>query len=245
MQDQFDTTGETTRERAGELPGEQPDMQSRDALTTKDIVSAGKRTNPEPATQQDYREAIPEEYRQADATTAPRYLSGDVTDATDAPMRRDTALNQPSQGDVGHAATPGPQARLNPLGAGVARDERAQDVEGSRAAGAGPDESAMHTAGWQGQGAASSPASLLSSEATGAYQARWDAVQTAFVDNPRRVVEQADSLVAEVMQRLAEMFAQERAHLERQWDQGGDVSTENLRLALQRYRSFFQRLLST
>lgn len=242
MQDQFDTTGETARERAGELPGEQPDMQSRDTLTTQDIVSAGKRTNPESATQQDYREAIPEDYRQADAASAPRSLSADATDAT---MRRDTALNQSSQGDVGYAATPGPQARLNPLGAGVARDERAQDVEGSRAAGAGPDESAMHAPGWQGQGAASSPDSLLSSEATGAYQARWDAVQTAFVDNPRRVVEQADSLVAEVMQRLAEMFAQERAHLERQWDQGGDVSTENLRLALQRYRSFFQRLLST
>lgn len=90
-----------------------------------------------------------------------------------------------------------------------------------------------------------SPTPLLSSEATGAYQARWDAIQTAFVDEPRRVVEQADGLVAEMMQRLAETFAHERANLERHWDQGGNVSTEELRLALQRYRSFFQRLLST
>ncbi len=58
------------------------------------------------------------------------------------------------------------------------------------------------------------------------------------------MVEQADSLVAELMQQLTETFAQECARLEQQWDQSGDVSTEDLRLALQRYRSFFQRLLS-
>jgi hypothetical protein len=50
--------------------------------------------------------------------------------------------------------------------------------------------------------------------------------------------------VAQVMKRLAEVFAEERSSLERQWDRGDDVSTEDLRIALQRYRSFFQRLLS-
>ena len=59
-----------------------------------------------------------------------------------------------------------------------------------------------------------------------------------------RAVEQADSLVADVMKRLAESFAGERANLERQWDRGGDVTTEDLRVALQRYRSFFDRLLT-
>jgi len=73
---------------------------------------------------------------------------------------------------------------------------------------------------------------------------RWDSVQAGFVDEPRRAVEQADSLVAGTMKRLAEMFAEERAKLEGQWDRGDDVSTEDLRLALQRYRSFFGRLLS-
>jgi hypothetical protein len=63
------------------------------------------------------------------------------------------------------------------------------------------------------------------------------------VDEPRRTVEQADELVAEVMKRLAEGFAAERERLEQQWGRGEDVSTEDLRLALQRYRSFFQRLL--
>jgi len=73
---------------------------------------------------------------------------------------------------------------------------------------------------------------------------RWSDIQTAFVDEPRRSVEQADSLVAEVMKRLAEGFANERGSLEHQWDRGDNVTTEDLRVALQRYRSFFDRLLS-
>ena len=87
-------------------------------------------------------------------------------------------------------------------------------------------------------------APLFSSEEARELRARWDAVQGAFVDEPRQAVEQADSLVAGAMKRLAEMFADERAALERQWDRGDDVSTEDLRLALRRYRSFFGRLLS-
>jgi len=73
---------------------------------------------------------------------------------------------------------------------------------------------------------------------------RWKGVQTAFVVEPRRAVEQADGLVASAMKRLAEVFAQERSKLENQWDRGDNVSTEDLRIALQRYRSFFHRLLS-
>ena len=73
---------------------------------------------------------------------------------------------------------------------------------------------------------------------------RWSEVQTGFVDEPRRAVEQADSLVASATKRLAEVFAEERSKLEGQWDRGDNVSTEDLRIALQRYRSFFHRLLS-
>ncbi|MGC2257062.1 MAG: hypothetical protein WA198_10340 [Candidatus Sulfotelmatobacter sp.] len=75
-------------------------------------------------------------------------------------------------------------------------------------------------------------------------RSRWSSVQTAFVDEPRRAVEQADGLVASAMKRLAEVFAEERSKLEKQWDRGDNVSTEDLRVALQRYRSFFRRLLS-
>jgi len=75
-------------------------------------------------------------------------------------------------------------------------------------------------------------------------RARWDGVQASFVDEPRRAVKEADNLVAMAMKRLAEQFADERGRLESQWDKGDDVSTEDLRIAMQRYRSFFGRLLS-
>ena len=73
---------------------------------------------------------------------------------------------------------------------------------------------------------------------------RWKEIQTGFVDEPRKAVEQADGLLASAMKRLAEMFAEERSKLEQQWDRGDTVSTEDLRVALQRYRTFFHRLLS-
>lgn len=76
------------------------------------------------------------------------------------------------------------------------------------------------------------------------FRARWDAVQVGFVDEPRHAVEEADGLVAAAMKRLAEIFAEERAKLESQWGRGDQVSTEELRVALRRYRSFFGRLLS-
>jgi len=74
--------------------------------------------------------------------------------------------------------------------------------------------------------------------------AQWKEIQTRFVDEPQQAVRDADALVANVMQRLAQMFASERAQLEAQWAGGGDPSTEDLRLGLQRYRSFFERLLT-
>jgi hypothetical protein len=85
---------------------------------------------------------------------------------------------------------------------------------------------------------------LFDEAATGQLRDRWSDVQAGFVDEPRSAVEHADALVAEVMQQLAQGFATERQHLEQQWSRGADVSTEDLRLALQRYRSFFDRLLS-
>jgi hypothetical protein len=76
------------------------------------------------------------------------------------------------------------------------------------------------------------------------FRARWDQAQTSFVDEPRQAVEQADSLVANVVKRIAEQFSAERATLEQQWAKGDNVSTEDLRQALRRYRSFFDRLLT-
>jgi hypothetical protein len=85
---------------------------------------------------------------------------------------------------------------------------------------------------------------LFAGEDADRFRAQWQEIQGRFVDDPRSAVEEGDSLVATLMQRLAETFADERANLEKQWDGEGDVSTEDLRVALQRYRSFFDRLLS-
>jgi hypothetical protein len=85
---------------------------------------------------------------------------------------------------------------------------------------------------------------LFASDQSERFTGRWHEIQTSFVDQPRDAVAEADALVADLMQRLAASFSQERERLEAQWDRGDDVSTEDLRVALTRYRSFFDRLLS-
>lgn len=86
---------------------------------------------------------------------------------------------------------------------------------------------------------------LLPGDQTDRFEQRWNEIQGSFVDEPRRAVEQADTLVAELMQELASGFSDTRSRLEEQWDEDeGEVSTEDLRVALTRYRSFFNRLLS-
>jgi len=118
-----------------------------------------------------------------------------------------------------------------------------------------PRQNDVHAAGTSGNGVAAAgtatapatdeqAAPLFSPEEAKEFRARWDTIQGGFVDEPRRAVEQADSLVAGTMKRLAEVFADERANLEGRWNRGDNVSTEDLRLALRRYRSFFGRLLS-
>ena len=87
-------------------------------------------------------------------------------------------------------------------------------------------------------------AELFTPEAAQAYRADWDNVQIGFVDDPRRAVRQADELVAQVMKTLAESFASQRISIETDVGQDEQASTENLRVALRRYRSFFERLLS-
>lgn len=86
-------------------------------------------------------------------------------------------------------------------------------------------------------------APLLPADRAEDFRSRWNDIQTGFVDE-RDAVENADALVAEVMQHLAQTFADERQKLESQWGRGDNVSTEDLRIGLQRYRSFFSRLLS-
>ena len=122
---------------------------------------------------------------------------------------------------------------------GRARGETAEDMPLAR-----EDEPDADTSG-QAAADSEATAALLPAEQSDRFEQRWHEIQTSFVDEPRQAVEQADTLVAELMQELASGFSETRSGLEAQWDNDGeDVSTEDLRVALTRYRSFFNRLLS-
>jgi hypothetical protein len=104
-------------------------------------------------------------------------------------------------------------------------------------------ETATHAAPIMGTNAGSS-AALLSHEESEHFRTRWNEIQGKFVDEPRSAVQQADALVSEVVEEMTRMFANEHGLLKSQWNQGSDVSTEDLRKALQRYRTFFNRLVT-
>ncbi|MFF3085323.1 hypothetical protein ACFVRB_09770 [Streptomyces nojiriensis] len=110
--------------------------------------------------------------------------------------------------------------------------ERGDELPTDREAGTGP-----------ARAGADEP--LLGAEDTADYRKAWSEIQGRFVDDPQEAVRSADTLVAEVMQSLARTFSAHKQGLEEQWGQGGQVATEELRLALQHYRSFFNRLLNT
>jgi hypothetical protein len=165
---------------------------------------------------------------------------------------RDLVLNDPATGgarrsrrdpeaDEPMGPEPSPGGAGDQESAGVASG---QDEQPSQAASSSSVTQVAPQAPPSG-GRTGDEAPLLSHELTADYQRRWEEVQTRFVDEPRGAVQDADGLVATVMHQLAEGFARERAQLEAQWDRGEDISTEDLRVALTRYRSFFQRLLAT
>ena len=86
--------------------------------------------------------------------------------------------------------------------------------------------------------------SLFGDDELTSFRGRWDEIQTGFVDEPRDAVEKADALVADLVERITASFSEARSSLESQWSQGEEASTEDLRVALTRYRTFFKRLLA-
>ncbi|QTE02530.1 hypothetical protein [Streptomyces cyanogenus] len=127
-----------------------------------------------------------------------------------------------------------------------------QDAEDTAAGGGtGTDADASAPESAETPAATGAPASddeapqLLTDDEERTFRDRWQAIQNRFVDDPREAVHDADALVADVMQTLASTFAQHKKDLESQWAEGEKVDTEELRGALRRYRSFFNRLLST
>ena len=137
------------------------------------------------------------------------------------PLRKDNEAEELTTADLAQGPGPAKAEELGPKP--VASERSAKEQAGLKAEDATP---------------------LFPNNELEGLRSRWKEIQTAFVDEPRKAVEQADGLVASAMKRLAEVFAEERSKLEKQWDGGDNVSTEDLRVALQRYRSFFHRLLS-
>jgi hypothetical protein len=227
-------------------------------LTTRDLAgTSDERRSEDDATALPPRDDAPAGERidePAATSAAMKEPRGD-----DVPYDRDGALDEPGAREAG--TTPPGAGRsgaewsggaAGAAGAGTAeRGTTATEATTDPGPGArgttGPaaGETAGSTTPGSGTGdPTADTAELLPEAERGDLQRQWEGIQTGFVDEPRQTVEQADALVATVMQRLAEGFAQERDRLEQQWGRGEDISTEDLRVALQRYRSFFQRLLS-
>ena len=138
-------------------------------------------------------------------------------------------MNPPTDIDNETASRPAERLSTRDLAAGTAVRQAREEINGP-------------ASGLNGREGEATP--LFESGEAETLRNSWTEIQTKFVDEPRRSVEEADQLVASAMKRLAEIFANERESLEKNWDRGDDVSTEDLRIALQRYRSFFDRLLS-
>jgi hypothetical protein len=209
-------------------------MEHKEAMTTDERSSSDERPRP-------------------DEGLSTRDLASPNDRTTDA-GEGDAATDVRSSGNTSTAAGPGAQASTQAdtaqqddalrRGDALAQVD-AMPQDGAESQGDGPIEGAPSAGTSQAADPSGSEAPLVPTDMSATFQQRWKVIQTRFVDEPRGAVEDADGLVATLMQQLAEGFAKERERLEAQWDRGEDISTEDLRVALQRYRSFFQRLLST
>jgi hypothetical protein len=166
------------------------------------------------------------------------------------PEQRVAAATTSDQ-QVGAEEEPGRERRGTPTQEPASPEPTSQTSEGPTSRERGPTSTAEVAQRLEGEGASEraaeeeQPQPLLADDEADRFRGHWESIQAGFVDEPQRAVRDADALVAEVMQRLADTFARERSSLEEQWDRGDQVSTEDLRVALQRYRSFFQRLMAT
>jgi hypothetical protein len=142
-------------------------------------------------------------------------------------------LAQPDQPSAAAEQTDVPAAQAEPVPAGDESTSRTQ----TQAPDTRSETSAASTE-------SSSEESLFASDDLSGLRSHWDEVQAAFVDDPQQCVQRADALVAQVVEQLTTGFSEARARLEAQWARGEEASTEDLRLALKRYREFFQRLLA-
>ncbi len=175
----------------------------------------------------------------------PNGPAGDVTTSEDDVRDAPGPEGQPEVYDQAPPVTEGTRRPVDAETQVPANEQIAPPGEARTEASARDDTEAAPQSRDAAGSASNAGGSLLPADMDATFQQRWKEIQTRFVDEPRGAVEDADGLVANLMQQLAEGFAKERERLEAQWGRGEDISTEDLRVALQRYRSFFQRLLST
>ena len=203
-------------------------------LTTEQIASArpmAPREDVPPAAQDDFPAAAQDDFPPAPRDDFPAAAQDDFpATAGDHGYDDDNAARlaaglAPSEDADRGAQVADREPRVADRGAQVA-DRGAQDPGGSVAADPG------------------ARASLLEDGEQQSIIMRWKDIQAEFVDEPTKAIQEADALVAELMQRLASTFASQRAELEDRWAGGSEVSTEDLRQSLRRYRSFFERLLA-
>jgi hypothetical protein len=230
----------TTADLAGQPPRDPRDTRRSDLIEGADLERRDDRApedlgpgDPAPNGDLPREDPAPEDVAHDDL--APRDLA--PKDPAFGEVASDPALDRPSE--------PAPeQPDPDPLEQASEHPKVAVTGAGSTVTPAGMPQTPAHPEVATADNTASA-GPLLASEDAEAFRARWTDVQFGFVNSPRQAVEQGDGLVAELMQHLARTFADERSRLESQWDQGTDVSTEDLRTAFQRYRSFFERLLAT
>jgi hypothetical protein len=188
------------------------------------------------------------------ATTQPSMTTTERPAMTDQPPTSDHAspTDEPTTTDQAAAAAPTerPMSTQELRDAQASRAPDAGDRRGdaSSAEATTTERPPIRATGEDSAGEGRQDAPLFDEAAGQGLRERWLVIQTEFVDEPRAAVEKADALVAEVLKELTDSFAREREGLEARWSVSGDgsreVSTEDLRQAIQRYRSFFNRLLT-
>jgi hypothetical protein len=156
----------------------------------------------------------------------------------------DEPINSSDNAILAHSETNGPAINLDPI-TGKAHADATPIPEASMDETVAPDGLSNNAATQEIPVNTNSGllVALLDQEESEHLRTRWNDIQGKFVDEPRAAVQQADALVSEVVEKITQLFASEHILLEGQWNQGIDVSTEDLRKALQHYRSFFNRLV--
>ena len=184
------------------------------------------------------------EQQTRDAEHAPTSPEQQARDVRPSAVRRES--DKPEAGYAARPAAPSAPARGSEIDT-EAIDERAattktRPMARPEAEQREPAESTAERAATE-RDEGEQPDALMRDDRWRDFANRWDAIESGFVDDPRRTVEQADRLVAEVIAHLSQVFTEERARLEAQWSRGANVETEDLRVAMRRYRDFFKTLV--